>query len=301
MPFTDEDNLELFFGDASAAEAWVYARWPHSMADASANEGLKLTGRVVGPHCRYAKTLLSTVPLVEQGGGPGLLARALLLDPCFWSPREPYLYRAEVALTRGSETRWRVEHPIGIRPLGIRDRRLRWEGKNWLLRAACVDAIGEDELPAWRESALALVVDEPDDRLCRAASEVGVLLLAEVTGTAAELTARLRRLGRWPAVAMAIVDSPDDLPADLGRVAPNLLLIQSISPGDVPRPAPWARIALCDEDDPARLAALNSALGLPIVVRRRMGRAADPVAARAECDRLQRDLAGRFEGVGLIV
>ena len=92
----DRDALELFFGDATDAEARVYARLP---GDAPL-DGWQLTGTLTGPECRFAKTLPAKFSFATSERGKGLLAeaiidRAMLLDARFaislslrrrWSP-----------------------------------------------------------------------------------------------------------------------------------------------------------------------------------------------------------------------
>src|SRR5262245_28286526 len=104
MPAADLlSELEVFFGDASTAEARVYARMVacHDASDC------RLSGAVIGPQCDYARTLSTTVPLVDirqistKHGANVLLAEAIVPDPCFWSAEVPLLYLVEVELWRG--------------------------------------------------------------------------------------------------------------------------------------------------------------------------------------------------------
>src|SRR3954454_8553352 len=92
------EGLELFFGDASDAHARVYAQFQTPDRD-----GLTLAGRLRGPTCAYAHTLQTTLQFVDRGPGPSLLAEAYVLEPSFWTPDLPHLYRAELDLRRGSE------------------------------------------------------------------------------------------------------------------------------------------------------------------------------------------------------
>ena len=81
----DLSDLDIFYGELTVNRAFVYARLPRPADD----EGLSLVGQVRGPRCSRAQTLPLTSPLVDLGPGPTLLARALVPDPCFWSPDLP--------------------------------------------------------------------------------------------------------------------------------------------------------------------------------------------------------------------
>src|SRR6476646_8207256 len=146
------ERLELFFGDASDAQARVYAQFQTSQ-----REGLTLAGRLRGPTCAYADTLQTTLPFVDRGSGPSLLAEAYLLEPSFWTPDLPHLYRAELELRRGSEVIARTERPFGLRPLGAIGRKLVLDSRRWVLRGLLADETQNTDFAAWRISSMAMV------------------------------------------------------------------------------------------------------------------------------------------------
>ena len=122
-------DVEVFFGDANNAEARIYAR----LASERAAAGAQLTGRVVGPSCMYAKTLSAAIRLApkrtpQDSTAPRLLSEAIVPDPCFWSAEMPYLYRVEVELHAAGQLLAAAEWDLGIRPLGVRGRKLLLEG-----------------------------------------------------------------------------------------------------------------------------------------------------------------------------
>ncbi len=129
----------------------------------------------------------STPATPRERGVEGLLAEAVVPDPCFWTPELPFLYRAEIELRRGAELLWRCERLLGIRRLGVRGQSLFFDGKRFVLRGAMRPpmgsgewGMGNDEAFA-RESWTALVVPEPSDEVCELASRRGVLLVADLT------------------------------------------------------------------------------------------------------------------------
>jgi hypothetical protein len=294
----DLAELELFFGDANAAETRIYARLPLA-GDAA---GLSLSGTLTGPYCLYAATLPATIPLVDQGPGESLLAQAIVPDPCCWSPELPMLYNARVELRRGAEVLQRSERTLGIRPLGARGRRLIYEGKSWVLRGVSRGVVPQAPLEAWHEADTAMLIRQPDDNLCQQASRLGVLLVAEVGGDASQIAAELRRLSRWAAVGLAIVETTEPLTKEIRALARNLLLVQPAS-DSTSQPAPWAHAWLLDEPS----AALAGAAPSPCLVRASAERrltiadSSDFAAARRQCDALQRDLAAQAQFAGYLL
>lgn len=307
------DQLEIFFGDANNAEARIYARLPCNAAPS----GSKLAGRVVGPQCAYASTLSASIginpkrPQMEAANvasgaaprapGPDLLAEAIVPDPCFWSPELPFLYRVEVELREGADLLASTAHPLGIRPLGARGRKLLLEGKPWVVRGVEQSAVPPAELNHWRAVDTAMVVEAPSDELCAEASRLGAWLLARIDGDAVQLAAELRRLARWPCVAMIVVEAGAELPEAAVRRARNVLLAQHFGPGAAVAPAAWAEAVVCEDSDPAVFASRSSGASLPVIAQQ-AGRWHDDLsAARRACDELQRALAGHGDFAGYLV
>jgi hypothetical protein len=106
------EQLEVFFGRATPAEARVYARIPAAGLPA----GTRLTGSVRGPHSAHSKTLPAAFPLVDRGPGSTRVAEAVVPDPCFWAPDAPFLYEVRVSLEVGGQDWAQAEQILGIRP-----------------------------------------------------------------------------------------------------------------------------------------------------------------------------------------
>ncbi|HUY36330.1 MAG TPA: hypothetical protein VMV69_26565 [Pirellulales bacterium] len=299
------DQLDIFFGDANNAEARVYAR----LEAAENPDDCRLAGRVIGPTCEYAHTLSAGIPLAMKrlpaGGAaprrPPLLAEAVVPDPCFWSTELPFLYRVEVELWRAADLLATTSRLLGIRPLGALRWRLVFEAKSWVPRGIDRGEVPETELSQWRAADLVMVVERPSEELCGDASRLGVLLVAEVAGNPADLAAETRRLSRWPAVIIAMLSSNTPLAASIRASAGNLLLGQSFGAGTAIEPAAWADVVICESSDAADLSRRAATCNLPLIARRPAAWRDDLVQARFECDRLQRDLAGRGEFAGYFV
>ena len=111
----------------------------------------------------------------------------------------------------------------------------------------------------------------------------------------------LRRLARWPAVGIVVLNSIDRSAKELRVAARNLLLAQHFPAGSPIDLAPWAHLAWCeigDELDFARQAVRCTA---PIVAQRGLVAAANLPEARRHCDMLQRELAVHGDFAGYVV
>src|SRR5690606_20877305 len=103
-------DWRVFHGDANPTEARLYAHVRVPGADAA----LRLTGTIEGPTSRYARTLPAVTRITGGVAGDGILAEAILPEPCFWSPELPYLYRARIALEWNGQILWQDERRFGL-------------------------------------------------------------------------------------------------------------------------------------------------------------------------------------------
>lgn len=284
------EHLELFVGDVSQAVCRVYAHYRASPDDPD----VQLTGTLTGPTCVYAATLPATSKLVDRGPGGPPLAEAILPEPCFWTPQMPHLYRAHVQLQQRGELVFETERMLGVRTLGSVGTRLRFDGKIWVLRGVTAGELSETALRESHEAEVALVVRNPNDQNCEAASRIGVLLVAELE---APDRAEFRRLSRWPAVG--IVSLPAGTAPRLDGLRHNLLLAERFGAGEQIAPSPWADLVICDSAGRGGLEAGTASV--PVIARRALPSWRCLAEARAGCDRLQRDLAHAGQFAGYIV
>jgi glycosyl hydrolase family 2 len=295
-PATDfAERLEIFFGEASDTVCHVYAR----LRGPEAAEGFQLYGTFVGPSCLYAETLPARFAFNDRGPGKSLLAEAIVPEPCFWTPDMPQLYQADLQLRRGDEVLASTTRLFGIRTLGASGRDLIYDNKRWVLRGVCREKLPPTDLATWREADTAMVVRNPDDELCRQASRVGVLIVADLDRCDAD---DIRRLSRWPAVAIVVL--PGGSTMDLDGLAHNLLLAERFGPEKPVVPANWARLVLCEIGPLHPSNELTARLAnrpVPAIAVRSAGLLSSVALGRAACDHLQRDLAGRAEWAGYIV
>ncbi len=283
----------------AVARAFVLAA-PRALVDPAELATWRLEGRIVGPTCRYSSTLQARIPLAHRGlttwgDRLALLAEAAVPDPCSWSTELPFLYRAIGDVVVGPATRAAFEQPFGLRRLSIVRRRIALEGRLWVPRVVRREAVVEPTpLESWRAADTALFVDDPDEALCRAADETGVVLFARAPQPVDDCNAALQRYGTHPSIA--VVELPaaahDPAPANLARN--TLVAYGSDSDTDAPRGAP--RIV---ELEPAET--FVPAAEAPLFIRRKLTTVGSLAEARAGCDRLQADLAGKCEAAGFIV
>ena len=284
--------LDVFFGELTVHRASVYARLPRPVDD----EGVKITGEVRGPRCRLAQTLPLSVPLVDLGHGPTLLARAVVPDPSFWSPDIPAIYDVIVNLQHHGKTVATSRRSIGFRPLGIRNKQFRSEAKNWVLRGVCAASTYAASIPEWQTTSSAYVAAYHVDRFVEA-SEIGVSAIADLNGNQ-DIPLQLRQLALHPAASLAIVRVSPGGNLKLTGIAPNLLLAQALPALGSFTPQAWAHAIWAETSDLATLSNLQASFKLPIIAVRKLDVPLAIGDARAACDELQRDLApiGQFAG-----
>lgn len=285
--------MDIFYGRLNENLAHVYARTARDGAD----DARTVTGWIRGPFCALSHTLPATIALCDMGPGPTLLGSAEVPDPCFWSTQLPALYEVHVEVREETRIVQTFDQTIGIRRLGAAGRDLRWEGKRWVLRGVGNRRPINDAEPVadfvatYREASAAMVLIDPDATICRVASQAGVVVIAHLTDRT-KLEKQLAELARSGAVAMAILPAAVTASAsELHRAAPNLLLAQYCDDGTRVAPADWADVVVCQISDPARFHAAVAACPLPIVAQRGLNETKSVAEARADCDRLQRDLA----------
>lgn len=277
------DNLDVFYGELTPARATVYAR----LEGQQNTTELSLSGFVRGPRCFYSNTLQSTSRLEDAGPGPSLLAKGLVIDPCYWSPETPNIYDVTVELRRGKEVIASEVRQIGFKPLGISGRFFTWEGKPWVLRGVNPKFLIEQALLAqWRIcSAVMVLGDHVDESLLARASEEGVLCFVCIDKL--DIT-KTRSLARYPAVA--ITHSGSSPTHTCGR---NLICSQYYAKGsEIGRDV---LVALGDSAE--NLLQVSKVFSGPIMATRE-GTYETLAEARAACDKLQADLApfGQFAG-----
>ena len=289
-------DLEVFFGTATEAEVSVYAQLP----DGVLSDDLKLAGCVAGPSSNYAHTLQASVALHDLGPGATRLAEARVPDPCFWSPETPYVYEVTVEVRRGEEVLATAQQSLAIRRLGVDGRSLFLDAKRWVPRAARGSLASLEQVEIYRSAALGFIVDNPTDKLCEHATRDGILLAACTSDEPASVVDALKRLSRFGAVGLVMVENPPEDAEAMRRAARNVILCERrCDAGETPV-ASWADAVVYEVQDMKRAAAFAHDCPQPVIAWRSVD-ASEPLNARAECDALQRDLAPHGDFAGYFV
>jgi hypothetical protein len=172
-----------------------------------------------------------------------------------------------------------------------------------VLRGVHREGVARQELQQLHDTSATLVTSCLDEATCILASTMGVLIVARLGGDAADIATRLRGLANYPAVGLAIIESKTVIQADLRREAPNIVLLARADADHLMSPPAWVGAFVSDCGTLERRPSWLGTLPNPVLAERLLAptyRLSIP-AARAACDRLQRDLAPEFDLAGYIV
>lgn len=289
------DQLVVFYGRITHSEAQIYVRVSALVGGGE----WSVSGQVRGPFAPGTRTLPTTVALTDLGNGATLLGCCSVPDPAFWTTQLPCTYEVTVHLRRAGEVVETVTRSLGIRFFGASRRNFLWEGKRWVMRGVAAPAGDVEVVEAFRDNAGVIMVRNPSDALLDAASLAGVTSVVELER--GDLQQSVRRLSRWPTVAIVILPSAGEVDGELRAVAPNLLFGQRIDVTASSAIADWAQVVFCDVSHVGSLGMTAKSSSIPIVVERRLNGNFTLVEARRECDRLQGDLVSLGDFAGYVV
>jgi hypothetical protein len=255
-----------------------------------------------------ARTLPHRYPLRRREDG---VLEALIVDPCCWSPALPACYQLYAREAGGDGDGREYRRVVGFRRMQPFRQSLRLEGTRWVLRGVHRRLADPAELSGWHALSTVLVTGQPNEELCDRADREGVMVVAReecsgrrTTGSATEQrVARLQQLADHPSLAMVLVEDPAAaLGPELRRGTPHLLVAAIYDPTRDQPPPEWAHVLVCEAD---RLVEASpeqaSRISIPMIARRMLSKEPDLPVARAACDRLQRELAPRYDLAGYIV
>jgi hypothetical protein len=289
-------EFDVFHGRLAPHLAHVYAR----VASLPGGGPWTLSGRIRGPDCLVAKTLPVTAAFVDAGPGPTLLAKATLTDPCFWTSELPFVYRVTIELRRAGELITTHEQLFGMRFLGCRQSFFYWENRRWVLRGVFRESAIDAPLSAWREFATAMLVSEPDDELCAEASRQGVVLVASAQSNVG-IPGLIRRLSKWPAVTMVLIQSPLQSGDEVQNLSPNLLLGTASDEFSLVQLPRWSQVVFIDSRSAAAAKRAGEARPIALLAYRKLSAPLPLEHARAACDDLQRDVVSIGDFAGYVV
>lgn len=298
-------RIDPFLGRADDARAEVWLRCPVSEGAGEPVDGERIvvTGSLTGPHCAFAATLPTTVPLVDQGWvqGRAPLARAVLTEPAFWTPDVPHLYRADVELVHGGRVVVAGRRSIGLRRAGTRGDSLWLDGRRFVPRGVRFHGDG-GTLGALRDLAAMAVVDADDvgDGLLDAADRlgVGVVVRVESVGEPSGLAALVDACAAHPSVLLLVLPDPAGpggaAVGDAVRKRRGTMLLGVAVDGSLPppRPHPGSDLLVATLLPGAvPHESWNASPGVPRLALEAAAADAPPDVLRIACDRLQARLA----------
>ena len=253
------------------------------------NAGWKIEGQLYGPHCSRSHTLPARYTLTDQGAGTTLLARAMLPDPCFWSAEIPALYEVTLQLSHNGQIQQQYQTLYGLPSLLIKNQQFQLNTEPWILRAAHVNKLARWSADACREQSLALVVDRLDESLLQEASQLGIWIIAILTGSEAKICDQLSKLVASPAVCMGVIQGTVKDPEQLQNSAPNMLLGQWVRQASDLPPAQWCQFVFCDFRTAADFSQSIKGCSLPIVAVRSVDETCSLEEALEACQLLESD------------
>ena len=222
-----------------------------------------IMGQVRGPFCAHSRTLPANTA-VNQG-----VAR--IVDPCYWTPKLPFLYEAKLQLETDHGRR-QAEFRFGLRWCVTDGAGLRLNARRFVLR--CVSGGDEPDLDEFRAASASLWMTRYCEQTCARASECGVIVAC-----ADPLTEwQAESVYQHPAVFFA---------ASQFDLSPDVLTMV----GDRPRKG---TVFVVKENELDRSAGCSTTPWFVL----RPSSAGSVIQLRRECDALQRDVAtvGQFSG-----
>jgi hypothetical protein len=105
-------RIDVSVGDVNDVEAHLLAKYTESArSDSNNGDKVDLLGHVCGPYCETSKTLPAEFSFQQVGEG---VARAVIPDPCQWSPELPHVYHVHVVAQRADELLAEYDGTIGL-------------------------------------------------------------------------------------------------------------------------------------------------------------------------------------------
>jgi hypothetical protein len=298
--------LDWFFGRVNSVVAELFVRIRPTAQHAPPSI---ISATVSGPRSMYARTLEATAQLVPVDKERTLWSDQLE-DPCFWTPRQPYLYSVRFDLRHADGQSESIVQPLGVPVLVARARGLELEGRGWVVRAVTAASQSTALLSTCHEMATELCLANPSDDFCSAASQRGVLLLADLTALEqAQVATELTRLARWPAVGIAILPEDAEIAPAVQRETAHVIRGVIFNP-TLPSVTPdWAKLLVVGDRDAhdTRLSGATHAIVVKKTIAGLAGGMAhgepEPAVARARqsCDSLQQELAVFNQFAGYLV
>ncbi len=282
-------RVEIAAGKLTPQRASLFCGVP----DCLPAHGWSLSGKVTGPRSILGATLPAAFELRDLGPGPSVLAQADVLEPVYWSPEIPAIYRLELELRRHGSVVEQMNHLYGIRWLDIRGGAFAWQGRRTILRGSVGQAdVGDSELTS--------CLPNPDFADCLASQASGATILAEWSHSNRPLAECVREWSKSPAVIAVLVPADESIDRSELPPAPQAFLAADLRHQDEFSIPGWADVIALRDDQIATLVKLESSSQpelRPVLVFAE--RPSMPL--RDACDRLRAELAPLRQCAGYFV
>lgn len=169
------ERIEVILGQATDSHATVFVRPNLSEFEPS----WRLSGRLHGPRCLYARTLPADSPVEDQGSDPAPLAKIEVHEPCYWTPELPYLYELTLSVANGDREIASVNLLTGFKRFAVERARFWLNSRPHVLRAWRAPNVDDPDSIVWgdfRQAQLSLWCDSPSEGLLQAADTNGVMV-----------------------------------------------------------------------------------------------------------------------------
>jgi len=297
-------QFQFTVSEQTESSARVFLEFPTEAGNRS------LTGKLVGPHCEYARTLPAEFSFAEFSPPDiGIFSdlnrpkyTTQVIDPCYWTPELPFLYDLQVSLQMENGQNVEYQAKIGLTRWECHWRNLRLESRRIVLRGASIEQPSTDSIPAARAANTALLVDRYDRTFCDVADQIGVIVCLDLRTAGDSLRSILSQINSSTSVFLVLISSDQRRQKNLDNLWPSNCIVaeflSTTSPEDYTDLGTVVAFELRGEERPPSWIAKAPR---PVIVIRRGEDYADLTAARAACDRLQAELAPEFDLAGYFV
>ncbi|MCA9150318.1 MAG: hypothetical protein KDA92_13500, partial [Planctomycetales bacterium] len=227
--------LQVIQGATSDTLAELHFKWPDAPSDLMARLSAK------GPFCRWARTLPARFAFEQIRDG---WWRTQIVDPCFWSPDYPGVYRLEIdgQPIVQQETTADLPTEIAVRRFGARGNQLFWNGKRCVLRGQLATNLTDGDHATdtsdtneslWTTAYRELMLGRIDSRYCPTRAAIatrdGVWLGLRIDA-ADHWQSQLQQITKSPALILVVLPGSANIDAqELAELAPNLLKVADLT------------------------------------------------------------------------
>ncbi|HMO83962.1 MAG TPA: hypothetical protein PKC18_03480 [Lacipirellulaceae bacterium] len=275
------------------------AEWSIRLPRSTGDDVASVAGTLEGPYCIAARTLPTTFSLRDaRVAAEGEECWGVqIVDPCYWTPRLPFIYRlrAQIAWKSGQREDW--EQSVALRRFEARGQSFYWDRKRVVLRGALLPNGALSALDEADRCGATLIVPNPSFEFCEHATRRGVSVIADLREAGRKLLHEMRQLAWQGAVLAAIVDA-NQLESAADIDGPMLIEWVHLDSGPV-RMADDGRRPMIVSLEPGRTPPAELAVvHRPMIAVSHRARSRTVAEARDSCDNLQAELAPAFDLAG---